>query len=326
MSATPRLVEWSQADVAGQAGHRLMVILAAPGCAWFHQAGGCLNCAFPSAFGTGAPVSTEDYLAQMAQALAGIPTDARPPVHVDLYVSGSYLNPEEVPEQAQLELLARAAAHPAVTRLTVETRPEYADPARLISLRQTIAGKRLEVALGLESADDEIRARRIRKGFSWVDFEQAAQALAAAGVDLATYILLKPMGTGEAAALEDAVESARRVFELGRRLGVRTRVALEPCFVAPNTPLSREFEGGRYRPPWLWSAIEVVQRVAPLGALHVGLSDEGLEPARAAHNCERCSPEVRQALAAFNRTQDPGPLADLGCACQADWQSELGRQ
>jgi archaeosine synthase beta-subunit len=322
MHRTPRLVEWSEASVAGHPGHRLMIVLAAPGCAWHRQAGGCWNCAFPSSLGTGTPVSTDEYRAQLADALLRLPADARPPVHVDLYASGSYLNPDEVPEEAQQALLARAAAEPSVTRLTVETRPEYATRERVERLRRAAGGKLLEVAIGLETADDRLRDERVHKGFAWADFARAAEALAAAGASLLAYVLLKPLDTPEAEALEDAVRSAGRVFGLGAALGLPTRVALEPCFVAPGTKLSREFEAGRYRPPWLWSAVEVVERVAPLGEVHVGLSDEGLEPARAARNCERCTSRVRAALAEFNRSQDLVALAGLTCACQAEWRGE----
>ena len=47
-----------------------MVILTAPGCAYARTSGGCTNCGFPQTFGTGKPVSTEDYLAQVEAALA----------------------------------------------------------------------------------------------------------------------------------------------------------------------------------------------------------------------------------------------------------------
>jgi radical SAM enzyme (TIGR01210 family) len=97
-------------------------------------------------------------------------------------------------------------------------------------------------------------------------------------------------------------------------------VGLQPCFVAPGTLLAEAFHAGDYRPPWLWSAVEVVRRVADLGPVHVALSDEGLEPAMAAHNCPDCTDRVRAALDAFNRTTDPGSLDALDCTCRAEWQ------
>ena len=100
------------------------------------------------------------------------------------------------------------------------------------------------------------------------------------------------------------------------------RVALEPCFVAPQTPLYHAFEQGRYRPPWLWSVAELVSRIASLGPVLVGLSDEGMNPRQVSHNCDRCTRRFREALAAFNQTQDLSGLRALSCDCRELWLAE----
>ena len=134
---------------------------------------------------------------------------------------------------------------------------------------------------------------------------------------------MKPIDTAEREAIEDSVSTGQKVFALGRDQKLPTRVALEPCFVAPRTPLFHAFEQGRYRPPWLWSVTEVVSRIAPLGPVLVGLSDEGLNPQQAPHNCDRCSSRFRDALAAFNQTQNPSALHALSCDCHELWLSEV---
>lgn len=323
MKRLPAQVEWVPARVQGAPGFRLMVILSAPGCAYARTAGGCTNCGFPQAFGTGTAVSAEEYLAQTKSALARIPESVQAPVEVDLYNSGSYFNPDEVPEEAQPAMLALAAAHPGVVSLLVETRPEYLTAGRLDRALTACRGKPLEVGIGLESADPEILTRRIHKGYTWEDFANAAGLVAGAGARLLAYILLKPIDTGEREALEDSVATAQKVFALGADRKVPTHVALEPCFVAPQTPLYQAFRQGRYRPPWLWSVVEAVCRIAPLGPVQVGLSDEGMNPQQAAHNCVRCTRRVRDALAVFNRTQDLSGLRDLSCDCREQWPKEI---
>jgi hypothetical protein len=323
MNNRPAQVEWIPAQVQGQAGFRLMAILTAPGCAYARASGGCTNCGFPQAFGTGHPVSAEDYQAQVEAALARIPPGIEARVEVDLYNSGSYFNPEEVPEAAQTEMLALAASRPEVTSLLVETRPEFATAARLERAVRACLGKPLEIGIGLESANPEILRRRIHKGYTWQDFAAAAGLVAGAGVRLLAYILLKPIDTAEREAIEDSVRTAQKVFALGREQKLPTRVALEPCFVAPRTPLFQAFEQGRYRPPWLWSVAEVVSRIAPLGPVLVGLSDEDLNPPQAPRNCDRCSRRFRDALAAFNQTQNPSGLHALACDCREDWARSL---
>ena len=203
-------------------------------------------------------------------------------------------------------MLALAAARPEVASLLVETRPEYVTAARLERALTACRGKPLEVGIGLESANPDILSRRIHKGYTWEQFAAAAGLIARAGAGLLAYVLLKPINTGEREAIEDSVATARKVFALGRELKAPTRVALEPCFVAPQTPLYHAFEQGHYRPPWLWSVVEVVSRIAPLGPVLVGLSDEGMNPLQAPHNCEHCTGPLPQRP---GRVQpDPGPL------------------
>ncbi|MCX6924967.1 MAG: hypothetical protein NT154_17395 [Verrucomicrobia bacterium] len=322
MNRLPAQVEWIPAQVQGRPGFRLMVILTAPGCAYARTSGGCTNCGFAQAFGTGTTVSAGDYLVQVEAALAKIPPGIQAPVEVDFYNSGSYFNPDEVPEPAQSSMLALAASRPEVVSLLVETRPEYATATRLERALTACQGKPLEVGIGLESANPEILRRRIHKGYTWEHFAAAAGLVAGAGAQLLAYILLKPIDTGECEAIKDSVNTAHKVFALGREQKVPTRVALEPCFVAPRTPLYHAFEQGRYRPPWLWSVVEVVSRIAPLGLVQVGLSDEGMNPQQASHNCDHCTPRFRDALAAFNRTQDLSGLHALSCGCRETWLAE----
>jgi uncharacterized Fe-S cluster-containing MiaB family protein len=70
---------------------------------------------------------------------------------------------------------------------------------------------------------------------------------------------------------------------------------------------------------------EVVSRIAPLGRVLVGLSDEGMNPLQAPHKCEHCTGRFRQALAAFNQTQDAGGLSAISCECHKRWLTEAQR-
>lgn len=325
MSSSPAQVEWIRGTVAGRPGHRLMVVLAAPGCAWARQAGGCTNCGFAAAFGTSQPVSPAQLTAQLQEALRRIPAQEPGPVELDLFCSGSFFNPDEIPEAAQTQLLRLGAAHPAVRSLLVETRPEYATPERLGAARQACDEKPLEIAIGLESASP-ILLSRIHKGFSFEDFTAAAARVATAGLGLVVYVLQKPIDTREGEALLDAVATIRRVFEAGRDFLLPTRVALEPCFVVPGTPLSRACDEGRYRPPWLWSVLAVLVQTHALGRIQVGLSDEGMSASHRPRNCERCSARLRAALAEFNASQRISELLAIDCGCRDEWLAEIAAE
>jgi len=318
MSGAYRWLEWGLARVDGETARRLMLILSAPGCEYARDDGGCTNCSFPRLHGTGSPVTRHDLLAQLEAALATAPAEEAP-LRVDLFNSGSFFNPAEIPEDARRPMLERLAALPRLKRVLVESRPSHVTAARVREAVDAIGPGRLEIGIGLESADEEIRERRIRKGFTWEEFARAAKAVRDGGAGLMVYVLLKPMDTGEAEAIDDSVSTIERVFELSKSLSLPARVALEPCFVGPGTELERAFRGGRYRPPWLWSVLEVLRRTTHLGEIHVGLSDEGLSPEEVARNCDLCSSRLREGLALFNDTGDLAPILAEECVCKAMW-------
>ena len=320
MNNKPLRVEWIPALLGDKAGHRLMIVFAAPGCEWAFKTGGCTNCSFPSFFGTKSPVSTAELMAQLDEAVTHVPDDDRGPVQVDLFVSGSFFNPDEIPVEAQRLVLERTARMPRVRRIVAETRPEFVTPEVMAMAMTAGDGVPLEIGIGLESANKEIRQNRIRKGFSWRQFAEAARLISAANAELLVYLLLKPIDTTEAEAIDDLAFSSEKVFSLSRELDLPTRIALEPCFIAPETAIEKAYLDGRYRPPWLWSIIEALKRASHLGRFQVGLSDEGQDTAMAAHNCDNCSGRVRAALARFNVDQNIRPLELLRCPCQREWE------
>lgn len=311
----PALVERTPICIDGVSGDRLIFIFRAIGCVFARRpGGGCSNCGFHPLSTAGAPVSASDLIAQFDGYFGDGPALADV-VEVDLFNSGSFLCDAEIPPAVRSHVLA-ALGRSRVRRVLIEARPEYVTRDRVDAACALVGDQRLEVGIGLESADDRVREQLVRKGFGKREFEQAAAVLAQARARLLVYLLLKPLGLDERAAIEDAVASARYAFDLVRRLGLPARVALQPVFVAPGTALERAYLAGQYQSPSLWSVIEAVQRIAPLGELLIGTSDEGLQPQRAPRGCDRCTLRLRAALVEFNRTHELTPLAALDCDCR----------
>lgn len=310
----PAFVERVPVWLGGSPSQRLIVILRASGCAWARKpGGGCTNCGFDRLTTHGVAVTSDDLVAQFEAALAQAGLEGVG--EIDLYNSGSFFADPEVPPDARRRILARIAQTP-VRRVLLETRPEFVRSADLAQARALLGDRELEVGIGLESSDDRVRDVLVNKGFGLPEFERAVAALGPHGARLLVYILVKPLGLSEREAIEDSVATARYVFEVARRHGVAARAAFQPVFVAPDTALERAYLEGRYQPPSLWSVVEIVRRVHPLGELLVGLSDEGLEPRRLPAGCERCSADLRRALAEYNRSRDLAALDAVRCdAC-----------
>jgi hypothetical protein len=235
---------------------------------------------------------------------------------VDIYNSGNFLNVAEIPLEAQSRIVARVGQETAVRVLLVESRPEYITVAGLRRLTSSVSRAQplaLEIGIGLESSNDGIRERYLRKGMSRKAFERAVKLLGEAGADLLTYVMLKAMPMSERDALQDVVATAKYVHAVASTYGVRARIALQPTFIVPGTRLAADFLAGHYAPPPLRLVVEAVRRLAGFGDLLVGLWDEGLQPL-AAPDAESGGREcLLRSLQEFNRTQDVGCLQMAEC-------------
>ena len=318
----PVSFELLPAVVGGRASTRLAVVLRAPGCRYARATGGCRFCGFLALSTHGAPVTTGDYAQQIERVLEAARASARAVEQVDLYNSGSFLADEEVPVEARALMLERIRSLPAVQKILIEARPEDVTADRLRPLVARAGDARLEVGIGLESADDRVRSDLMQKGFSLAAFERAAGVIRDCGAALLAYVFLKPPGLDEAAARDDAMATARYLSSLSARLrdgahpAFRVTFALQPAFVARGSALEAEWAAGRYQLLNLWTVLEVVLCAARLLPVQVGLWDEGLAQGRVPSGCDRCSGRLRDALRRFNESADLSLLENLPrCAC-----------
>jgi radical SAM enzyme (TIGR01210 family) len=315
--AKPMAIELSETVLDGRPAVRASAILAAPGCSWARATGGCTFCGFLELSTRGAEVSVADYEKQAQALVAAI--GARGAGEVDLYNSGSFLAEDEIPAEARSAILARVAAVPGLQRVLIEARPADLTVERLAPLVALLPRATLEVGIGLETADDSLRERALRKGFSFDAFQRAASLLHESGATLLAYVLVKPPGLSEEQALRDAIGTVTAIAALRDRLSAsgrpfQVRAALQPAFVARGTRLEQEYVAGQYEVPSLWTVRDVVLATHPLLPLQVALWDEGLADGRVAKGCSACTPKLREALGRFNATGETAALESVVCS------------
>ena len=230
---------------------------------------------------------------------------------------------DPAPETLAGKVLAEAGLIDAYAEVAGPIGPLYiAWSATGVTLVERAGDARLEVGIGLESADDRVRSDLMQKGFSLAAFERAAAVIRDCGAALLAYVFLKPPGLDEAAARDDAMATARYLSSLSARLrdgahpAFRVTFALQPAFVARGSALEAEWAAGRYQLLNLWTVLEVVLCAARLLPVQVGLWDEGLAQGRVPSGCDRCSGRLRDALRRFNESADLSLLENLPrCAC-----------
>lgn len=297
---------------------QLTVMLPGAGCAWAKKSGGCYMCGFNRStyrYTRGRLLPVFVFKAMLNKALSGATADI-----VAIYNGGSFLNPREIPTGIPTWLCEKVARHPSVSQLFVESRPEFVDSALIQAMMASLRGKILKVGIGLECVTDVIRERCIHKGFSLEDYEKAVSVLKDHDARVLTYVFLKPILLTEAEAIEEAVKTIEYAFRHGS-----DEVALESAFVQDGTLMHRLFQKGEFKPPWLWSIIEVVKRTRQLGSVYTGGFSDEPPPTAIPTNCPECSPRVEKALQDFRETNDIRVFEALDCTCLEQWRDECNK-
>ncbi len=293
---------WKEKDLSnGSEVDTMVLILRTRGCSW-SRSGGCNMCGYNIA--SDGEVDTSQLLNQLDVAMERY--EGEP--FVKVYTSGSFLDERELPPSFRDELLQRFSS---VERLLVESRPEFINSETLSAMPTHTT-----LAIGLESADDAVLRHSVRKGFRTTDYVRAADEIREAGMELRSYLLLKPPFLSEAAAIADARDSV----EFAARHG--GEVSLNPVNVQKGTLVERLWRKGDYRPPWIWSLVEVM-RTADRGDARLMSSPSGGGSRRGVHNCGECDAKILEGVQRFSFSQDPTDLATGDCGCLSTWRRSL---
>lgn len=284
----------------GRRAEAFVAVLRTQGCSWARSSG-CTMCGYINdAF----PATIEELKKQVDKVLG----EYRGEKVVKVYTSGSFLDENEVPSVLRHELLE---GFKRAERVIIETRPEY---ITLNIVDELLSFGNVMVALGLESSKDKILKFCINKGFRREDYVSAAQKLNNAGIPLKTYVLLKPPFLSEVEAIEDAVSTAHFSSTFS------AEVSINPVNVQANTLVEHLWKRGEYRPPWLWSIVEVLKRCKPLLAKCRVISiPTGGGTKRGAHNCGECDSVLLQRIVHFSLSQNLSALEGLECTCRQHW-------
>jgi hypothetical protein len=298
---------WKEDDMIGTDKVKAMVaILRTKGCWWAFQKG-CTMCGYNVESDQG--ITTKDLRVQLASVKGKYSGEPM----VKIYTSGSFLDEREIPAEIRQEILEE---FPQAKKIIFETRPEFVTDEVL----ETLPKERLLVALGLESADDGVLRRSIRKGFTVADYAKAAETLKRHTIPVRTYLLLKPPFMTEASAIRDTTASitfARKYSE---------SISINPVNVQSGTVIEEMWRRGDYRSPWIWSLVEVLKAGWRQEGPRLFSSPSGAGTLRGVHNCDKCDRKVLDAVQRFSFEQNPKYLEGLECGCRDEWKMLLQLQ
>ena len=314
----PAHIEIREEYFRGKYVKRAVIFLLSNGCEWaLKSAYGCTMCGhIAKQARSRQPISAADFIVQFKTAFSTLDFKGIPILNI--FNNGSFLNGNELPSDARRTILSLINEKKDIKRLLIESRPEFITESIIRETKSLIPNAELEIAIGLETADDFRRIISVNKGFTLSQFTRAANIIIKNNVRLRCYLLLKPPFYTEKEAIDDAVYSIKKAFSLG----VKT-ISLEAMTVQKYTLIEYLYNNKLYQMPWLWSIIEVINKTAHLGSVYVGLFKFYPSPDSVPNNCSLCNNKTMDAIVKYNRTLKTESFDQLHCQCKEDWKINL---
>ncbi|XGI84378.1 archaeosine biosynthesis radical SAM protein RaSEA [Halorutilales archaeon Cl-col2-1] len=292
-------------------GKSLTIVFNTDGCRWA-RAGGCTMCGYVGESNQGA-VTADSLLNQLEKALEHEENERVRCDNVKMYTSGTFFDEREVPLEARNAILDEFSDR----HVVVESLPDFVEKDVIEDAAERV--RDLDVAIGLETADDQIRRECVNKYFDFDEFVRASEAAQEAGAGVKTYLLMKPPFVTEKEAVDDMVYSIRKAAEYSHT------VSMNPSNVQRYTLVDKLHYRDGYRPPWLWSVVEALERTSDVPAIVVS-DPVGSGGDRGAHNCGDCDDKVASAIKDYSLRGDESVFDEIYCGCKEQWREVMERE
>lgn len=310
---------WSGEDIlySGK-GNAIFIVLPTSGCAWaVSDSGGCSMCSYVA----DSPlqnVSATELIDIFKRSISKF--EIKEKTAVKIFVSGSFLNPQEIPPAARNEILGILKKEKYVEEVVVESRPEFITESVLKECCEALGDKIFEIGIGLETSNDYTREEKINKGFSRIDFENAVETITnsklTCDVRAKAYLFVKPILTSEKEAIDEAVKSAFYAESVGV-----SRISYCPATIHKDTLMEQLWKKGSYQAPWIWSVIEIIKRVRSEIKIPVIMDTAGFGSRRGPYNCKKCNSKLKTMIIESNLEQVIPE--DIECDCKERWNAEI---
>ena len=288
------------------------VILRTKGCVWWWKSG-CTFCGYFNDVRD--DVTAEDMFSQWEEAKR-VTSDFRDCKMVKVYTSGTFFEDRENPPEWQEHVLRET--YQMGLHLVVEAQAQMCTPEKLEWVAERHPG--CTVAIGLEAYDNTVLRFHANKGFSLKQWHKAVEILRDNSLRVKTYLLFKPPFMSEGDALEHTISWVSEVSKIS------DEVSINPMNIQRGTIVDRLFRNREYRPPWLWSLVEMIIRThddVSKTDCRVIVHPTAGGKSRGSHNCGSCDSEVVAAIERYSVSGNLGEFNGLECECKKVWLSEI---
>jgi len=302
---------WSEKDILeDKIVDAFVIIFRTKGCSWALKSG-CSMCGYFND-SLWQDVSDEDLLAQFNLAMNSYSGQK----FIKIFTSGSFLDNSEISSKLRKEILNKLTEK--VDKISIESRPEYVNDKILKEIKSIVGLKKFEIGIGLETSNDFVREECLNKGFKFTNYKKAVDIIKKHEIDLKTYILIKPPFLTEKESIEDAIKTVEKIKNL------TDCISFNPTNVQRNTFVNYLWSRRKYRPPWLFSIVEILKESKNiLKNVRIKCDTVGGGSIRGAHNCKLCDRKFLNAIAEFSLSQNPKVFEGLDCECKEKWLDQI---
>ncbi len=306
-------------------GYTIFIVLPTSGCQWATESGGCTMCSYIA----DSPLCeiADDQLIEIFdnewnKQLEKTDIKSHENVAIKLFVSGSFLNTNEVNVKVQEHIFNVFNQYDNIKEVIVESKPEYIDENSLRRLASIIPNKIFEIGIGLETSNEDTRLNKINKGITNKSFEKSVDIINSIeefDIRAKAYLLVKPILISEKDAIEESIDSARYAKEVGVK-----RLAYCPSIVHGGTLMDYLWKRGSYNPPWIWTTVEILKEVRKTVDLPMIMDTAGFGTRRGPFNCKKCNSKLKSLIIESNLKQEiPEELENFSCDCKNKWEADL---
>lgn len=172
-----------------------------------------------------------------------------------VYNNGNFFSNREISNFVREHLYKKVAESTAET-LVVECLPQFITEDKIIHANQHLNGKKIMVAIGLQSWNDDIREIAINSTCTKKAFLNAVEILHKYGHSIQVFLMFKPPFVTENESVDDVVNGIKEL----NKLGIES-IIVSPMRVAKNTMVDKMYRSGKYIPPSLASLLDLIKKI-----------------------------------------------------------------
>jgi len=262
-------------------GKTLFIVFYTKSCAWNR----CEGCNLPM-MSSSEQIKPEDLTKQIDFIFTYIVKEQKDIKKIILSNNGSMFDERTFPTPLLNYLFLQLSLKlPNLKKVALETRPEFCSEYSLLMIDKVLNSMRdkdnkisIEIAIGFEIFNTELRNKNFKKGLSFKIFEQLVDRIVPYNYEIKTYFMIRPVvEMNEKEGEEDIIKAIDYIDKIRKEKNAIINIHLNPTYAAKETSLEESFYNGTFTPPQLTTVIKLLIYANKKGIeIFAGLYDEGL--------------------------------------------------